>query len=357
MIQDLRTKESILKNEFNKKCDRVELAEEKLQTMEMMKSELDTCKFKIKLLETRNEELMDRNEKLVKPNIAGLHISNLVSDSWHENNKWAARGYFAFPGWRIAKAVVDAVVVPRTYLFPEITAQGKQGETDSIRKSKLIRCNVLQEVLIALLKMRKNYTIQELVTITGYSKKGLSSLLNRYIPLLGDVGRLLSSFRLEKKLITSNQVIGFKKSALSNFAVIGDGKDIMSYAIRCHSSLRPAQLSNKEKRACNRGLSFSLSNGLYCITSPPFLARATKQKIFRLITSKALRLTFPGTFKSRLVHHCNNSSDGIIYIGVVVKSLSLPQKRNSSGLYFFSLASSKKTFCGSDIFIAVETAL
>jgi hypothetical protein len=100
---------------------------------------------------------------------------------------------------------------------------------------------------------------------------------------LGDVGRLLSNFRLEKKFVTRNQVTEFKNSALSNVAVIGDGKDIMSYSIRCHSSLRRAQLSNKEKCACSRGLSFSLSNGLYCVTSPLFLARATEQKIFGLI--------------------------------------------------------------------------
>mmetsp|Transcript_33540 Transcript_33540/g.41148 ORF Transcript_33540/g.41148 Transcript_33540/m.41148 type:complete len:180 (-) Transcript_33540:285-824(-) len=159
-----------------------------------------------------------------------------------------------------------------------------QQQSTTLEAIHVCRRKFHREVLIALLKMRRNYSMKELCTITDYGINKLRKLLKKYIPLLGRMGRLLCSFRLEPEFIKSNQVKEFKDSPLASVAVIGDGKDIQSYEVRAHSAIRRAMHSNKEHCTCHRALSFSTSNGLYALSALYFsLGQRSKSSLGYLL--------------------------------------------------------------------------
>jgi len=128
----------------------------------------------------------------------------------------------------------------------------------------------------------------------GLSKKTVALYINRWVPLLGERGDMMSNLLefMDEGSFEELEPSSYIEVGLRKVAALVDGKDFLAETVRTDRTINCAQASSKMHASAFRILTWSLPCGAVIERTPAFLARASEKNLMR--TWGALdRLRFP----------------------------------------------------------------
>jgi hypothetical protein len=242
-------------------------------------------------LKLKGKLLTEANEKLSKVNgglVEGL-LKNLMSDKWHRKprNRRMALHLFGFVDWLQVKIDADCSFPDKYFMKREIydAVQMDDDGSDEYRAAmdayrRARRCK-LERILVTHLRIRRAFSLQMLVVITGFGLTKVKEILKEWIPYFGLVGKTMCNFTVSEAFADSLAPQEWRDSPLSDCMLVGDGKDIAMDEIRSNSHVRDLAYSSKINQAALRGMSWMLPCGLYCTVTDLVLGKTTEPALFK----------------------------------------------------------------------------
>jgi hypothetical protein len=216
-------------------------------------------------------------------------FNNLMSDRWHKKkrNKGMSLHMFGFVTWQQAKIDADCSFPDELFIKKEIYEaamaddDGSEEYKAALKRYKIARIHKLECILIAQLRIRRGFSLQVLVVLTGFGLTKVSEILKEWIPYFGFVGKVMCNFTVTEKFADHMAPQIWLDSPLHDCMLVGDGKDIAMDEIRSNSHVRDLAYSSKIKQAALRGMSWMLPCGLYCTVTDLVLAKTTEPALFK----------------------------------------------------------------------------
>jgi hypothetical protein len=212
-----------------------------------------------------------------------------MSDWWHakKRNKNMASHLFGFDTWEQTKVDADCSFPDELFIDSKIFEAAHVDPDDSeeyaaaVREFKIARVHKLECILVAHLRIRRAFSIQVLVVLTGFGITKVREILSKWIPYFGYVGKAMCNFTVTQKFADYMAPQVWLDSPLRDCMLVGDGKDIAMDEIRSNSHVRDLCFSSKIKQAALRGMSWMLPCGLYCTVTDLVLAKTTEPALFK----------------------------------------------------------------------------
>jgi hypothetical protein len=141
-------------------------------------NEINHLKKNAKSLQVENSVSVKESEE------KGLSRTSLISDSWHSRHPQAALFLFGIPNdW------IETKIFLCEGLFPDMKPIGR-------RTGPLTE---FEQVIITLMRMRRGYELLTLACIFGKSKTCISRTLDKWLPIMGCMGRYMSILDIDKE--------------------------------------------------------------------------------------------------------------------------------------------------------------
>jgi hypothetical protein len=112
------------------------------------------------------------------------------------------------------------------------------------------------------------------------SQATIQRVIAKWMPRLGVVGRILTSFKVDADVAKFLMPEKFKSSDYASTYAIGDARDVQTHRVRIDSTAGRMQFSDKVKSAAIRTIVLCAPYGLVMYHSEPCFARATEQTLF-----------------------------------------------------------------------------
>lgn len=235
------------------------------------------------LLTQKNGEIVEL-ESLKK---SGMNRFSMSNPEYFKENKRACQEFYNFKDFRFLRRYIELVIgveyIPPTKLT---SVGGKNG------------CNALssfEQILLTLFFCQAHFNFDTIGTVFGVkSRETVRKHIDRWMPVLGEVGDMLSSFLhyLDDDALETLEPEWYIKLDLRKIAGVIDGKDFLCETVRTDKHLNCAQSSNKVNHSAFRVLTWSLPCGAVIERTPAFFGRASEKAILRAWGGLG-RLKFP----------------------------------------------------------------
>ena len=223
--------------------------------------------------EKSNENELDEN-KVSKAGLTRLSMSN--PDFFNEY-AWACKEFYGFPDFSYLTLFITKMFEVE-YIPPKQYCTRKKLSTDKIGLSKF------EQILLTLFFTNTTYSMKAVGIVFGLKSRTLvGSYINKWLPLLGEVGDMLSNFNdlLDSQALDDLEPEWYIKLGLRKVAAVVDGKDFLCETVRTDRTLNCAQSSNKVNHSALRVLTWSLPCGAVIARTPACFGRASEKAILR----------------------------------------------------------------------------
>ena len=227
--------------------------------------------------EDTNEE-NELDEDLVKK--AGLTRLSMSNPDFFEENEWACKEFYSFPNFTYLTYLTYLTLFITTMFEVEYSPPKnfckKQLSTHDKGLSKF------EQILLTLFYTSTTFSMKAVGIVFGIKTRQLvSSYINKWLPLIGEVGDMLSSvnFLLDAEALNELEPEWYIKLGLRKVAAVVDGKDFQSQTVRKDRTLNVAQSSNKINNSAIRMLTWSLACGAVVARTPACFGRASEKAI------------------------------------------------------------------------------
>jgi len=220
-----------------------------------------------------NQISMVQQLKLLSADGGGLNRISMTTRKVFEKNPNLCKSLFGFSDFDfcidfIESAFAIKFIEPRTV---GVTGGGKYGGL-----------NEVEQVLLTLLWTNTFWNRAIVGFLFGIkSKDTVSKYVNRWMPLLGECGDMMSSFLpyLDEAALDALEPQSYIDMDLRKIGLIVDGKDFLTETVRSDRVLNCALASNKMHHSCFRVLTWSLPCGAVVERTPAFFARASEKAL------------------------------------------------------------------------------
>jgi hypothetical protein len=235
------------------------------------------------LLSDKNGEIVEL-ESLKK---SGMNRFSMSNPEYFEENKRACQDYYNFKDFRFLKRFIEKIIGVK-YIPPvKLTSIGGTNSCNTL--------SAFEQILLTLFFTQAHFNYDTIGSVFGVkSRETVRKYIDRWMPVLGEVGDMLSSFThyLDDSALETLEPESYIKLDLKKIAGVIDGKDFLCQTVRTNKHLNCAQSSNKVNHSAFRVLTWSLPCGAVIERTPAFFGRASEKAILRAWGSLG-RLKFP----------------------------------------------------------------
>jgi len=228
-----------------------------------------------------------------KEGLSGLSRSSLTSDLWHSQHPNAASFLFGFVTWN------DTKIFLTDGLFPNMEPRG--AITGPLTD--------FEQVLITCMRMRRAYEHQTLAFISDKSERRIQVVLDRWLAILGRMGRFLSILDVDMNFDFISKEYAIKNDLphssfctqqnhknyfdacvpkvyedleMSTTGALVDGKDFTVDTIRKSSAITRMQFSDKVDNSAARVITWTTTTGLGFEHTGIYLGRCPEIRLVEL---------------------------------------------------------------------------